>query len=509
MEELSTVIRESSPEEIGSGTTLRDIVLALFRQRRQFLVVGLLSFGLTCWWTFGTGKRYTSEMVLLVQNARGHDVITPGVSEASALNDVTEEQLNSEVAVLQSEDLLGNTVDNDWSSQHANRAPSDLQRHDQAVKSLRSRLDVSAIRSSHAIAVKLVSANPRDGKDTLDRLLAAFLQKQRDLGRPVGSTSFFEKQVAQSAIELHAARNELAAFQKTHGFVSLDTEETSQTQKLADLNAQLQQNEVQMSEARRQAEVEESNLRTTDKRISTVERTASASGAIDQLNASLVSLENKKTELLMIYKPTDRLVEQVDQQIADTQRGIKDAAKMNPNEMSTDVNPLWVAEQSDLVLSRTKLEALEAVHEKLRSQRQRLQGQLDSNVDLSPAFADLQRKVAELENNYQLVLQKRDASRMADMMDQQQWLNLAVIESPTLPLSPSHPKPSQDLFLGGITSILLGGVVVFLLESNRTTVATPAELETISRYPVLAVVPISLSRRIGNSTERTPLLQSD
>ena len=34
---------------------------------------------------------------------------------------------------------------------------------------------------------------------------------------------------------------------------------------------------------------------------------------------------------------------------------------------------------------------------------------------------------------------------MGDLMDQQKWMNVAVIESPTLPLSPSHPKPVRDL----------------------------------------------------------------
>ncbi len=46
---------------------------ALFRHRWKFLLVVLCVFGLAVFWTYGTPKRFTSEMVILVQNARSNE----------------------------------------------------------------------------------------------------------------------------------------------------------------------------------------------------------------------------------------------------------------------------------------------------------------------------------------------------------------------------------------------------------------------------------------------------
>jgi uncharacterized protein involved in exopolysaccharide biosynthesis len=92
-----------------------DFVQALFRQRWKFLLVVLFVFGLALSWTYGTPKRFTSEMVILVQNARGNEVVTSAqTGNTAAANDVTEEQLNSEVAVLNSNDILDEVVDPTW-----------------------------------------------------------------------------------------------------------------------------------------------------------------------------------------------------------------------------------------------------------------------------------------------------------------------------------------------------------------------------------------------------------
>jgi hypothetical protein len=74
-------------------------------------------------------------------------------------------------------------------------------------------------------------------------------------------------------------------------------------------------------------------------------------------------------------------------------------------------------------------------------------------------------------------------------MDRQDLVNFAVVEGPSYSLTPVHPKPVRDVLLGLMTSFLLGGIAVFLMESVRDTVGVAAELERWSRYPVLATVP--------------------
>ncbi len=134
---------------------------------------------------------------------------------------------------------------------------------------------------------------------------------------------------------------------------------------------------------------------------------------------------------------------------------------------------------------------MRARRESLQAQIAAVQADLNRTELQSENYEALQQRVIELQNGYQEFTQKRDNSLVGDLMDQQQWLNVAVVQYPTLSLTPSHPQPKRDLPFGFITALLLGGCVVFLLETMREEVSTPAELELASRYPVLATVPFA------------------
>src|SRR5882757_2854169 len=68
---------------------------ALCRQRFIFLEVFSVVMFLGLLYIFGSHKKYTSTMKLLVQNSRGAEVITAGrVQAPPAASEITEEQLN-------------------------------------------------------------------------------------------------------------------------------------------------------------------------------------------------------------------------------------------------------------------------------------------------------------------------------------------------------------------------------------------------------------------------------
>ncbi|MGC1296128.1 MAG: lipopolysaccharide biosynthesis protein, partial [Alloacidobacterium sp.] len=66
----------------------------------------MATFLLAMLFIFGTHKKYSSEMVLLIQNARRNQPIsTEPTAAVQPPSDVTEEQLNSQAQVLQSQDV--------------------------------------------------------------------------------------------------------------------------------------------------------------------------------------------------------------------------------------------------------------------------------------------------------------------------------------------------------------------------------------------------------------------
>ena len=105
----------------GTGqesSSIRPFVESAFRHRHLWLLVVISVVAMTCALAFLTPKQYQSEMNILVQNARGNYQITPERTMGTVtVNEVTEEQINSEIEILRSRSLVNVVVDPKWNDQ--------------------------------------------------------------------------------------------------------------------------------------------------------------------------------------------------------------------------------------------------------------------------------------------------------------------------------------------------------------------------------------------------------
>jgi capsular polysaccharide biosynthesis protein len=102
--------------------------------------------------------------------------------------------------------------------------------------------------------------------------------------------------------------------------------------------------------------------------------------------------------------------------------------------------------------------------------------------------------VTDLANNYQLYAQKRDEAQMADAMNEDRLLNIAVAQYPTFSMTPFRPKPLVNVVLGALTGMFLASFLAFFAEMGRSTIATPYEADRLLQYPLLATIPLELRR---------------
>src|SRR5579871_6588933 len=86
--------------------TLRDVASVIFRQRWVVVITFLLTIAAIAASGFWTPK-FDAQMKILVRRPRPDNVAPIGNSPSQPLNDqVTEEDINSEVELLNSQDLL-------------------------------------------------------------------------------------------------------------------------------------------------------------------------------------------------------------------------------------------------------------------------------------------------------------------------------------------------------------------------------------------------------------------
>jgi uncharacterized protein involved in exopolysaccharide biosynthesis len=480
-----------TPDSTGGELSLFSLVEIFFRHLKLFLVVAGLIFALTLFWTFGTPRKYESRASILVQNARSNVMITAGNTDGpTEMSAVTEEQLNSEIVVLTSKDLLDEVVKPGWNSKPRTAySPAELQDHERAVGSLTRRLEATVARKANVLMATITAPSPDEAQQEMKRLVAAFIARQRQISRPPGTARFFAEQAERYKNQLAQAQKALAEFQNQQNLVNVNDRESTLSGNVANAENQRRDADVQIRDFEKRIEASTALLETLPNRQATQERTTPLIGALDQLTTQLVALKNQRTELLNKYPPTDRAVRQIELQIVQTEAGIRAATSPRTQDAATDINPAWQQLQTDLAMMRSQLSGLRARRGVLSNQIANAQTSLNLTEGLTPQFTALQHRVTELDNNYQTYLQKRDEAEIADSMDRQDLMNFAVVQAPTYSMSPAHPRPLRDTFLGMITAFLLGGIAVFLVEAVRDTVGAAAELERWSRNPVLGTVP--------------------
>lgn len=488
---------------VQQKSSVRSLFESAFRYRRLWLTVVVIVIGLAAVLAFLTPRQYESEMNILVQNARGNYQITPQRTTGTIeVNGVTEEQINSEIQVLGSRALADVVVDPQWNDQSIrSMSVGQLRAHDKAIVNFTKHLSIDMVRKSNVIHVTYTASDPQTANQTLSRLLNAFLAKQQQLGHPAGTAQFFASEATRYKKQLDDAQQQLADFQQQNQIVSLPDSEQTYDHQISDAQNALRSTDVQISEMSQRLATQTGQLRHISPRQATQQRTLPNDYSVERMNTLLADLENKRTSLLTKFTPSDRLVQEVDQQIANTKAALANAKQMRSQEFSSDVNPVWQQVTGAIVQNQSERQALQAQRAQLAQQIKQLQGNLSQVESSTVAFTTLRQKVTELENNYQLYSQKRDEAQIADAMDENRLLNVAVAQSPTFSFIPSRPKPVLDLVLGAFTAMFLASFMVFFAETGRSTIATPRELDVVSRYPLLATVPYS-SEHAGRPVEQ-------
>jgi uncharacterized protein involved in exopolysaccharide biosynthesis len=480
-----------SPAQRESGASVRSIVDGLFRRSALLLWTTALVFLAAMLLIFVPHKKYESDLVLLVQNARTNSVITAARTAGTPpASEVSDEQLNSEVEVLTSADVLDEVVDAGWHKvPAAERSAQDLDRHNAAVGTLRKNLVVSPGKKSHTISVQLRSRDPRDATVTLNKLMAAFLRKQQDLNHPAGASAFFAEEADKYKQDWQSAEQQLAKYQQDHDVVSLPDKETLVQHQVLDAQTQMRAAEVLVNEAENRIQSEQRQLANIPRRQRTDETSSPLTLALGPLNVQLVLLNNKRTELLTKYRPDDRLVKELDKEIEDTKSALANVGPQTSSSASTNINPTWQQTDQSLNTDRSLLQSLLARRALLRTQVADLQKGLNNTEGLTVEFNALQSRVTEAQANYELYSQKREEALISEGMDTHDFLNVAVVQSPTYSPDPVRPRPVLDTLLAAFTAVFIGCFAVFAVETARETVANARELEQVSGYPVLASIP--------------------
>lgn len=265
-------------------------------------------------------------------------------------------------------------------------------------------------------------------------------------------------------------------------------------QKLSEFQATYNATLVSIDETEKRTRAVEAQLASTPAQTVSQVRTSENPMLMQQLKTTLLDLQLKRTALLEKFKPDYRPVQELQKQIDDTTVAIAKAEGSPELEETKDRNPSFEWLQSELTKSSADLASLRARAAETQSVIAKYREQL-GEIDTDGAEQEnLVRGVKEAEGNDLLYKQKREEARIADALDRQRIVNVAIAEAATVPALPVSPRWATTLLLGFLLACLVSPGVALVADYFDPSLRTPDELRDVLQIPVLA----ALSKQEGN-----------
>ena len=500
MDEHNDEQNSVNPADYGTPLhTLRDYLAICFRRRRLVLFAFLGIFVVSALFALDEllDHQYQAEIKFLVKKERIDPMLTPESNLQQRITDLTEEELNSEVQLMDSHDMLEKVVETWGLAQPPfwyHLIPEGWINLDRAVikanavRQLDTKLVIQPQVKTNLIAVTYQSSDPYLAARALRTLADLYMKKHLTIHRAPGTSDFFREETNRYLKGLNLMEARLTDFDQKEGLVSVQLEKENTLRKLAEFEATAQLTQASIAETKERIRSLENQAASTPPRLTSQVRTTSV--LVQQLKSTLLTLELKRTDLLQKFEPTYRPVQEIETQITQTRATLAEAEKAPPQEETIDRNPTYDWIKSELAKAKSELAGLQArgaaTGHSIGVYRANAR-RLDQNGIIQQG---LLRSAKATEENYLLYLRKQEEARISDRLDQHRFVNVAIAEPVTVPVLEMDPyAPVIFLVLGAILGCLVSVGLAFAADYLYPSFHTPRELEAALNVPVLAAVP--------------------
>ncbi len=469
----------------GGALLFRDVLERLFRKKRQLLILLGLWTGAVAAYVALAPPVYQEEIQFLINNNRAPEVISPEMNSGPVARDYVDDSvIATELQLLSNVDLLRDVV-----KKCGLAKSTDPSAEEEAVRHLRTQLKTAPVLKANMIKATYSSSDPNQVEAVLRTLSDDYLNEHLRAHGSAGTYELFAKQANEYEQELKTLQDQLTQFHAQRNIVELGEQKDLNLRKLVDLQATLKDAVANRAEDIQKIGTLKAQLAGLGSRITTQARKVPNQYSVERLNTMLVELENKRTELAAKYQPTERVIRELDQEIANTKAALQNAGRMASTEETTDVNPLRQSLEAELAKTQVA-EKEEQVHiANLERDIAGYRGSLSGLEDATASDDQLVRRIKEAEDNFFLYSKKREEARIEEAMNNRKIANVSLVQPAAVP---ALPLPALSLTL--IATYVLGCLLIVSMSIATglasKKISTAWELEVLTGLPVLAEVPV-------------------
>lgn len=486
------------------------VLEAVFRRRRLVLAVFAGGLAITALLAVFDEPVYRASAKLMITPERSRITVSPDPREGVHVEPATDQDLNAEVALLQSPALIhavlagyrGRLVEPPprhvlgaaaRALRDLGRLPGRLYRRlhgvvdpdplDEWVRRTASDTDITAVRGSNLIEATYTSPYPGWTAEFLNRLVDEHVARHAALHQQAAAQEFLGAQRDLLQQRFEQAEAALKAFYAREGIDSVPEQAPVVRARTAELEAALADTDRELAEATARADFLAQALTSHPKAVAAGGPGQSSPQQVIQ--ARIVELELQRSQLLTDYAPGSIKVQDVDRQLAHARKLAADQAARDDG----TVNPSYLSLSTDLTKTRAEGAALAARQAALHAQLAEARGQIGRLEDVSSEHERLEQEVTSAKEAYLTYLKKEEEARFSAALDESRILNVSVVERAVPPTVPLPTRTGMNLLLGTLISLLAAGTIGYLRDRLDPAVQTATDAARVTGLPVLADIP--------------------
>lgn len=304
----------------------------------------------------------------------------------------------------------------------------------------------------------------------VDKYREARLNQKKELIRY--SFDFVDKQLKEVQGDLQNSEDQLSNFKASGQIMTIDASSQELVRFLSSLEAEKNTTDMQLTDYRNRVTELEKELKKSGYFDQTGLGPQSDRGEgntpFSQLMTQLSSLELQRLELLQKRTENHPDVLALDEQISLTKSKL------------TGFN------QNTITAYKIMINTLEKKLLKITALMSKYEVQMRSLPAQENKLAQLMRQRGTYERIFQILLDQREAMRVAELSSTQ---DISIVDEAKIPINPSWPKKPLIVLVGLILGSFLGILLIFSLELYRTRFVNLDELETEFQTPILSIIP--------------------
>jgi capsular exopolysaccharide synthesis family protein len=333
-------------------------------------------------------------------------------------------------------------------------------------------------KETRLIDIKFTHTDPGVAEKVVNAIAEVYVFSNLEKRTEANSTTgdFLQKRIAELQQQIRTSEERLVNYAKNNQIISLDPNQNTVVERLAGLNQQL----LQAENERKTAEAAYNAAKTPDAANALVDDGGKQNA---DLEAKLIELRQKRALLLVDATEEAPEVKEVDQQISELDKQLRDQRSRKSATLLTNLNTRY----------QQALEREQSLRKAFEQQRAQTLSQNEAAIN----YRIIQQ---EIETNKSLLNGLLQGAKENDVVLAGKPNNISIVDYALTPDAPVGPNRTRTVIAAFFLSIGLGLGLALFFEYLDDTVHSTEEVERVLHLPALAVIP-----SIGSTTRRRVL----